>query len=140
MRNKVKRRLTLAFGIMAVMLALVVVCSGAASRTEAADFETRCGWLSNPTPANIWLNDRDGEWTIGVQGGYQVEGDWDWPKFKRGQWIETNSGGHGYGCACMQVRVDKSNNHVEEIKSAQARPLSACRNDPALKKIERTFK
>ena len=53
----------------------------------APPFETRCGWFSNPTPANIWLYDREGEWTIGVQGGYQVEKDWDWPDFKRGQWV-----------------------------------------------------
>ena len=29
-----------------------------------AGAERRCGWLSNPTPANYWLSDRDGEWTI----------------------------------------------------------------------------
>ena len=36
--------------------------------------ERRCGWLQNPTPANYWLIDRDGEWTIGAQGGYQAPG------------------------------------------------------------------
>jgi Protein of unknown function (DUF4087) len=46
--------------------------------------ETRCGWFSNPTPANASLFDRDGEWIIGVQGGYQAEG--DWPDFEPGQW------------------------------------------------------
>src|SRR5260370_26458049 len=67
-------------------------------------FETRCGWFSNPTPANIWLYDRDGEWTIGVQGGYQVEGDWPWPVFKRGQWVAPNAGDYGYGCLCIRLR------------------------------------
>ena len=38
--------------------------------------ETRCGWFSDPTPANASLYDRDGEWIIAVQGGYQAEGDW----------------------------------------------------------------
>jgi hypothetical protein len=99
----------------------------------AQKFETRCGWLSNPTPANIWLYDRDDEWTIGVQGGYQVEGDWDWPKFKPGQWVRTNAN-YGYGCACLVVRVNKETREVLEIKSARPRPLSACRKDPALKK------
>ena len=94
-------------------------------------FETRCGWLSNPTPANIWLYDRDDEWTIGVQGGYQVEGDWDWPAFKPGQWVRTNNN-YGYGCACLVVRVNKETKEVLEIKSARARPLSACRKDRAL--------
>ncbi|MCZ8486886.1 DUF4087 domain-containing protein [Vibrio lentus] len=29
--------------------------------------ETRCGWLENPSPANMWLIDRDGTWNISVQ-------------------------------------------------------------------------
>jgi hypothetical protein len=107
---------------------------------ETTQFETRCGWLSNPTPGNVWLNDRDGEWIIGIQGGYQTEGDWDWPVFKKGQWISTNAGSYGYGCACLQVRVDKQTNRVLEIKSARSRPLAACRREPSLKKMERTFK
>ena len=100
------------------------------------EFETRCGWFSNPTPANIWLYDRDGEWTIGVQGGYQVEEDWDWPDFKPRQWVKTN-GNYGYGCACLQVRVDKQTHRVLEIKSARARPLSSCSRDRSLKKWKR---
>ena len=130
-RKSVKTRLIL-FGCA---LSAAVMLLGVCPRPSAgsARFETRCGWFSNPTPANIWLYDRDGEWTIGVQGGYQVEGDWDWPEFKRGQWVETN-GPHGYGCACFQLRVDKESGHVLEIKSARARPLSACRKDRALSK------
>ncbi|HVF42024.1 MAG TPA: DUF4087 domain-containing protein [Pyrinomonadaceae bacterium] len=107
--------------------------SASAPPAAAARLETRCGWFSNPTPANIWLYDREGEWTIGVQGGYQVEQEWDWPEFKRGQWVETN-GSHGYGCACMRLRVDKESHHVLEIESTRARPLSACRKDRALNK------
>ncbi|MBL7685903.1 MAG: DUF4087 domain-containing protein, partial [Deltaproteobacteria bacterium] len=38
-------------------------------------YETRCGWIDNPTPANWDLTDRDRTWTIGVQGGVQAEGD-----------------------------------------------------------------
>ena len=30
------------------------------------------GWLQNPTPGNWWLVDRDGEWTIGTQGGETI--------------------------------------------------------------------
>lgn len=102
----------------------------------AAQFETRCGWFSNPTPANIWLYDRDGQWTIGVQGGYQIEEDWDRPDFKPRQWVRTN-GHYGYGCACLQLRVDKETHEVKEIKSSRARPLAACRQDRTLKKWKR---
>ena len=28
--------------------------------------ETRCGWFSNPTPANAWLTDKNGEWLFSV--------------------------------------------------------------------------
>ncbi|MCA1589275.1 MAG: DUF4087 domain-containing protein [Acidobacteria bacterium] len=94
--------------------------------------ETRCGWYENPTPGNVWFRDRDGEWTIGIQGGYQVEGEWDGPYFKDSQWVRTNVN-YGYGCACMRLRVDKNTKRVVEIKSATARPLAACRKDRALK-------
>lgn len=123
-----------------LLLAVVAPAGGYAGPPRgpapAQEFETRCGWFSNPTPANISLYDRDGGWTIGVQGGYQVEGDWDWPEFKPRQWVRTN-GYYGYGCACLQLRVDKESGRVLEIKSARARPLTACRRDRALKKWER---
>ena len=98
-----------------------------------AKFETRCGWFSNPTPANASLHDRDGEWIIGVQGGHQAEG--DWPDFGPKQWVETNVH-YGYGCACLQLSVNKETHEVLEIKSAHARPLTACRRDRALRKWE----
>jgi hypothetical protein len=50
--------------------------------------ENRCGWFSNPTPGNAWLEDRDGEWTVGIQGNHEAEG--DWPSFKRSQRVVTN--------------------------------------------------
>jgi hypothetical protein len=136
MRGKLVTTRLLIFGC-ALAAATVLSVSGHSKprgAPAAAQFETRCGWFSNPTPANMWLYDRDGEWTIGVQGGHQAEGDWDWPKFKRGQWVETN-GHYGYGCACFQLRVDKETRRVLEVKSARGRPLSACRKDRALKKF-----
>lgn len=97
--------------------------------TSAA--ETRCGWFSNPTPANASLFDRDGEWLIGVQGGQQAEG--DWPSFTPRQWVETN-GHYGHGCACLRVSVNRKEQRILVIESARARPLSVCRRDRALKR------
>lgn len=113
-----------------IILAAVMLAArpGAAGGAAA---ETRCGWFDNPTPANASLHDREDEWIIGVQGGHQAEG--DWPEFGPKQWVETN-GHYGYGCACMSVEVDRETHHVLEIKSARARPLSACRRDAALKR------
>ena len=135
-------RIVLAAATFSLLVLGVFISEPVASvgETEAQQFETRCGWLSNPTPRNVWLDDRDGNWTISVQGGYSLEQEWPWPAFKKGQWIKTNVADYGYGCACLQLRVDKETSNVLEIKSARARPLSACRKEPALKKIERTFK
>src|SRR5918911_1096626 len=98
--------------------------------TAAIQFEKRCGWVSNPTPGNAWLDDRAGQWISGTQGGHQAQG--DWPDFKPSQWVRTN-GNYGYGCACMQVKVNRETREVLEIKSAYARSLQACRRDRSLK-------
>jgi hypothetical protein len=120
------------FFVGCMTLAQVCLAGGPGSPVPRATVlaETRCGWFDNPTPANASLHDREAEWIIAVQGGYQAEG--DWPEFGPKQWVETN-GPHGYGCACLRVRVDRETHHVLEIESARARPLSACRRDRALK-------
>lgn len=114
-----KSKLNLAVGLLHVAAVLVTGQPPPSDELPASDFEMRCGWFSNPTPANIWFYDREAEWTIGVQGGYQVPGDWPWPKFKSRQWVRTN-GSHGYGCVCMRLRVDRETHQVLEIMRAQA--------------------
>src|SRR5262249_24959142 len=136
-----RKNATKLFSLVAcyLLLAAVVLVYGqsrSAGVSAVKRFETRCGWFSNPTPANVSLYDRDGEWIIGVQGGYQVEGDWDWPSFKDSQWVETNVH-YGYGCACMQLRVNRRTHEALEIKSSRARPLATCRRDPSLKQWKR---
>lgn len=117
----------------------MVVPASVATIESGAQFETRCGWFDNPTPGNIWLHDKDGEWTIGEQGRYQVEGDWDWPVFKSREWVKTN-GDYGYGCVCINAKVDHKTRRVLQIKSVHSRPLSSCRQDRSLKKWEETIK
>lgn len=117
-----------------LLLAFAVLVSAQPTKPRARaveQLETRCGWFSNPTPANASLHDREDEWIIGVQGGYQAEG--DWPSFKPGQWVETN-GHYGHGCACLRLRVNRETYRVIKIESARARPLAACRRDRALRK------
>src|SRR5829696_8746055 len=121
--------------LLATFLLLAVAFVSAQPRTPHTPAlektEMRCGWFSNPTPANASLYDRDAEWIIGVQGGYQADG--DWPDFGPKQWIETNVH-YGYGCACLRLRVNRSTHKVMEIESAKPRPLSVCRNDRKLKR------
>ena len=127
-------------GLLFIAIAFANARPSLPLETRSTEFETRCGWFSNPTPANVWLYDREAEWTIGVQGGYQVDGDWPWPIFKSRQWVRTNTGSYGYGCVCMLLRVNKQTHEVLEIKSSRARPLAQCRRDPALKKWNRMLK
>jgi Protein of unknown function (DUF4087) len=125
--------MTKLFFIIVGVLLLTSISFGEVSlsnRPRDVKLETRCGWFSNPTPGNAWLVDRDGEWLIGIQGGHQSEG--DWPVFKKKEWVRVNNN-YGYGCACIKMRVDHETSYVLEIKSATARPLSACRKDRSLK-------
>jgi hypothetical protein len=115
--------------------ALLMVCAlwtfaGGCHAAGAAKPQTRCGWFDNPSPGNAWLHDRDGEWTIAIQGAYEAQG--DWPQFKDAQWVAVNRS-HGHGCACIRAVVNAKTRQVVRIISANARPLSACRRDRALK-------
>lgn len=113
--------------IQALLAALLAAAPQSAPRT-------RCGWLQNPTPANYWLIDRDGEWTIMAQGGYQAEG-WDeMPDMSARGWVEVN-GHYGYGCACMRVTVDAHEHRVTRIYSARPVPLRQCRADRRLPRL-----
>jgi Protein of unknown function (DUF4087) len=113
-----KSRLAIIGSLLLVTILVVNGNPGLLREPASTDFETRCGWFCNPTPANVWLFDRDGKWTIEEQGGYQVDGAWDRPVFKSRQWVMTNTGGYGYGCACLKVRVNKETRDVLEIKSS----------------------
>ncbi len=114
---------------MALMSVSHVRAQPAASAPTTAAV-LRCGWFENPTPANAWLTDRDGEWTIAVQGGHQAEG--AWPRFTRARWVRTN-GNYGHGCACLKLVADTSERVVTRIVQASSRPLQSCRRDRRLR-------
>lgn len=90
----------------------------------------RCGWLSNPTPANWWLTDSEGEWILGTQGADQAPGMDDMPDMSTAGWVETN-GHYGYGCACMTITAD-SEGKVTRIEDASPKPLKQCKADRKL--------
>jgi hypothetical protein len=131
-RNKMNnKRVFLVSAIVGTLLATCLVGNGFSTSPNLGEkVETRCGWFSNPTPGNAWLDDRHGEWLIGVQGGHQAEG--DWPSFKPREWVKTN-GHYGYGCACMKVSADHATSKVSRIITASAKPLATCRQDRSLK-------
>jgi hypothetical protein len=94
----------------------------------------RCGWLSNPTPANWWLTDADGQWILGTQGADQAPGMDEMPDMSVAGWVETN-GHYGYGCACMTITAD-AGGRVTRIADARPRPLRQCQADRKLPKPE----
>jgi hypothetical protein len=95
--------------------------------------EVRCGWILNPTPANISLIDADTEWIIGEQGGYQAVGDIEYPNDD--QYVNTN-GNYGYFCGCIEGEFDKVELKVIKIKSSQAQLLKTCLQDENLPSIK----
>ena len=112
---------------------VTVVSLSTVSAQASKKFETRCGWFDNPTPGNYWLSDKDNEWIFGVQGSYQLEG-FEFPKFKKNQWVNYFGRSYGYGCACFEMQVDRETKYVLQIRKSWAKPLSACRTDKALRK------
>ena len=123
-------RLTAAWALAAATAALADGPAPPAD-TAAAQPALRCGWFDNPTPGNATLVDRDGEWTIGLQGGHQASG--PRPRFATGQWVRTGHGSAGYGCACLKVQADTAAQEITAIVSARGQPLATCRKDPALR-------
>jgi hypothetical protein len=104
----------------------------ALAATSADAAETRCGWLKNPTPANWWLDDSKGTWTITTQGlGYEPDGIENIPDVSEGDFVHTN-GNYGYACACMTVDTDAVEGRIVAIHSFRQLPISQCKNDPAL--------
>ncbi|UBF25473.1 DUF4087 domain-containing protein [Kovacikia minuta CCNUW1] len=112
-----------------VCLSLVSVLIGVVPSSSAV--EKRCGWLQNPTPANWWLIDRDGTWTISVQGGYRARGMDTIPDLSQREYIATN-GSYGYACACMDVTANRRTMRITHIYKTKQLPLRTCRRDPAL--------
>ena len=92
----------------------------------------RCGWLSNPTPANWWLTDRDGQWILSTQGADAAPGMDEMPDMSTAGWVETN-GHYGYGCACMTITAD-ADGQVTRVADAVPKPLKQCRSDRKLPK------
>lgn len=108
------------------------IAAPAAARAAApASGARRCGWLSNPTPANWWLTDSEGQWILATQGADQAPGMETMPDMTTSGWVETN-GHYGYGCACMTITHDPAANRVTRVTDAEPKPLKQCRADRAL--------
>lgn len=125
-----------------LQIALLALVIGTIGHVETSDAkprpksEKRCGWIDNPTPANWWLTDAQGQWIISSQGGYQAPGMDNLPDMSTQGWVETN-GAYGYGCGCMQVTTDRKSKRITRIYSATPIPMARCTADRKLPKADR---
>ena len=112
---------------MKLAIATFLIGITAASPLLAA--ETRCGWLQNPTPANWWLDDADGSWTIMSQGGGEGPQGMDLiPDISERDYVRTN-GNYGYACACLSVETDDNEGSITRILSFRQLALWKFKND-----------
>jgi Protein of unknown function (DUF4087) len=121
---------------LALTIIAALACGPVAATPKADKTEKRCGYLVNPTPANWWLTDRDGEWLIGAQGGYQAQGLKVLPEsfFEKG-WVRIN-GSYGYRCACLTVTTHHKTMHVQRIFAGQPLSMKHCTRDKAIRRGE----
>lgn len=121
-----------------VTVALFSVLSAQAAPQSAPLLqEKRCGWYWNPTPGNAWLVDAKGQWLISSQAPSAPEAEGEWPSFPdQSQWVVTNAGSYGYGCACMTVTRQKGSKNISKIIESNAQPLAICLADKHLRKPE----
>lgn len=93
--------------------------------------EKRCGWLENPTPANLWLIDNDSEWTLSVQGrGFINEKSMaNMPFIDQKEFVRTN-GNYGFSCVCLNVKTNKEKSEILEIYGGEQLLLKKCLEDP----------
>ncbi|MGO1073088.1 DUF4087 domain-containing protein [Lysobacter sp. CA199] len=125
------RRIGLALLVLFAAMPLAAAGANGKPASGKAAVEHRCGWFVNPSPANAWLIDRDGEWVVAMQGGHQADGDWP-PPIAEKEWVQYGGNSYGYGCACMKVRTDRKHMRIERIVSSQGKTLAQCRRDRAL--------
>ncbi|MCU0826265.1 MAG: DUF4087 domain-containing protein [Tabrizicola sp.] len=118
----------------------LVAVSLVAAVPAAAKTETRCGWYHNPTPANVILEDADGQWWISMQGGPPVPGFEDAYTQAFDDRLRIDYAGqptqrYGYSCACAEGEFDVNGgqyDNVLSIKSLIEIPLARCEQDPDL--------
>ena len=116
----------------------LIVILGMFSTLAATAEETRCGWLENPSPANMWLIDRDGSWDISVQGTSNALDDKSMELLYQATanengFVRTNRN-YGFSCACLTVDVDEEQNSITTIYKSKQLPLKQCLEDISITK------
>ncbi|EOX4974560.1 TPA: DUF4087 domain-containing protein [Vibrio alginolyticus] len=116
----------------------LIVILGMFSALAATAEETRCGWLENPSPANMWLIDRDGSWDVSVQGTSNALDDKSMELVyqataNENEFVRTNRN-YGFSCACLTVDVNEEQNSITTIYKSKQLPLKQCLEDISITK------
>lgn len=94
--------------------------------------ENRCGWIQNPTPGNLWLDDSQGSWLLSAQGSDdEALGMENISDFSERDFVRTN-GNYGYACACMKVETDSAAKRIVAVYSFKQLALAKCEKDARL--------
>jgi hypothetical protein len=121
-------------------IALITLLAAALAAPALAASETRCGWYHNPTPANVILEDADGQWWLSMQGsapasGFEDAYTTDFDNRLRIDHAGQETQSYGYSCACAEGVFDMARGQYENVVSISRLteiPLSRCEQDPAL--------
>ncbi len=117
-----------------IALSVLVLAPVFASATT----DVRCGWYANPTPANHWITDGQGDWIIMSQGSHQAQGSETIAMNTEDKklWVKTSPTGYGYGCACATVTYDlvpgQKYQLVKSLRNLRQQALKICRTDKNL--------
>lgn len=106
--------------------------------------ERRCGWLENPSPANLWLIDKDATWFISAQGRFNLDNesvDLVYDAIKNDQNFVRTNRNHGFSCACLTVDVNQDAKEIVKVYESTQLNLKRCLEDIAIiKHIPLPFK
>ena len=89
----------------------------------------------NMSPGNFTLRDRDGEWTISEQGGYEARGADKIPDLSGDEFVDL--GPHGYACGCIDGVMNAQTHEVVGIIGFTQKKLKDCLADDELPYPER---
>ncbi len=121
--------------VLVIVLGFCLNGAVEAAGVPAEAVTNRCGWYDNPTPGNATLLDKDGEWTLGLQGEYTAKGDWSPPFDGKSskRFVSHGMGSYGHGCVCIRAKVDQKTMRISEVFSVTIKELRFCRKDKKLK-------
>ncbi len=117
------------------VIGILILLTSVIAPQHLSATENRCGWYSNPTPANYWLDDADNSWTLSIQGDFHADNFFDLPasNFDFGdQWISRGPTSYGYGCACVKGDFNHETSEAIRVESVKPLPLDRCYADPNL--------